>query len=166
MPRPILNIDELEYFAMGHGERFAARIGHIGAKIGAQKLGYNVTVVPPGKRAFPLHNHHVNEEMFFVLEGEGELRLRDERHPIRRGDVIACPPGGPESGHQIINTSESVELKYLAVSTKTTPEIVEYPDAGTFGILAELGKDAEGKPRTLRYIGRENQGLDYWEGNE
>lgn len=166
MPRHILNIDELEYFPMGHGERFASRVALIAPKVGAQKLGYNVTIIPPGKRAFPLHNHHVNEEMFFVLEGEGELRLRDERHPIRRGDVIACPPGGPESAHQIINTSDSVELKLFAVSTKMTPEVVDYPDSGKFGILAELGTDAEGKPRTLRYIGREKESLDYWEGNE
>ena len=95
-----------------------------------------------------------------------QLRLRDERHPIRRGDVIACPPGGPESAHQIINTSDSVELKLFAVSTKMTPEVVDYPDSGKFGILAELGTDAEGKPRTVRYIGREKESLDYWEGNE
>ncbi|MRG93820.1 cupin domain-containing protein [Polyangium spumosum] len=151
---------------MGHGERFASRVALIAPKVGAQKLGYNVTIIPPGKRAFPLHNHHVNEEMFFVLEGEGELRLRDERHPIRRGDVIACPPGGPESAHQIINTSDSVELKLFAVSTKMMPEVVDYPDSGRFGVLAELGTDAEGKPRTFRYIGREKESLDYWEGNE
>src|SRR5262245_60863884 len=62
MPHPILNVDALEYRPWGHGERFAAHIGDIGAKIGAQKLGYNVTVVPPGKRAYPAHSHRVNEE--------------------------------------------------------------------------------------------------------
>jgi len=43
-------------------ERYAgARLAMIGPKIGAQKLGYNITSLPPGKRAFPLHNHRVNE---------------------------------------------------------------------------------------------------------
>src|SRR5262249_38061245 len=62
--RPILNVAALEYRRWGHGERFEARVAAIGGRLGAQKLGYNVTVLPPGKRAFPFHNHRVNEEMF------------------------------------------------------------------------------------------------------
>jgi uncharacterized cupin superfamily protein len=166
VPRPILNIDDLQFFTMSHGDRFEARVALIAPRLGAQKLGYNVTIIPPGKRAFPFHNHRANEEMFFILEGEGELRLGAEKHPIRRGDVIACPPAGPESAHQMINTSETVELKVLSVSTKQSPDLVEYPDSGKFGVVAELGPDAEGKPRLFRFVGREGEGLDYWEGNE
>ena len=112
-------------------KRFASRMALVGAKIGARLLGYNITAVPPGMRAFPLHNHHVNEEMFFILSGSGELRVGEERHPLRAGDFIANPPGGPEVAHQIINTGNE-ELRYLAVSTLLTPEVVEYPDSGKF----------------------------------
>ena len=49
MTRPILNIADVEYRDWGHGERFAAKLGDVAQRIGAQKLGYNVTVVPPGK---------------------------------------------------------------------------------------------------------------------
>jgi uncharacterized cupin superfamily protein len=121
-------------------------------------------VVPPGKRAFPFHNHRVNEEMFFVLEGEGEVRIGAERHPIRRGDVIASVPGGPELAHQIVNTSNS-ELRYLSVSTKMSPELVEYPDSGKFGVGAEF-PGSDGKPKTVRFLGRMNASIDYWEGEE
>jgi uncharacterized cupin superfamily protein len=153
MSKPILNIADLEFRANKHGDRFDARIGAIGGKVGAQKLGYNLTVVPPGKRAFPFHNHRVNEEMFFVIEGEGEIRIGQERHPIKGGDVIACPPGGPETAHQIVNTSQA-ELRYLAVSTKLAPEIAEYPDSGKFGVLAE----------GFRFVDRPDGGVDYWDG--
>jgi uncharacterized cupin superfamily protein len=163
MKPPILNVADVDYQDWGHGERFAARLGEIGGKLGAQKLGYNVTVVPPGKRAFPMHSHRVNEEMFFVLEGEGELRIGEQRHAIRRGDVIACPPGGPETAHQIINTSAS-ELKYLAVSTMLSPEIVDYPDSGKFGVRMQLAPGPDGKPRVFRYIGRAEARVDYWDG--
>ena len=131
MTRPIINIADLEFRKLGHGasqpgaadapEKFEAQLGDIGRRIGAQKLGYNLTVVPPGKRAWPFHNHRFNEEMFFVLEGEGEVRIGKDRHPIKRGDVIAHPPGGPETAHQIVNTS-AAELKYLSVSTRMSPE--------------------------------------------
>jgi uncharacterized cupin superfamily protein len=162
MARPIINIDELEMRQLGNGDKFEARIAAIGTRIGAQKLGYNVTVVPPGKRAFPFHNHRVNEEMFFVLEGEGEVRIGAERYPIRRGDVIANPPGGPELAHQIVNTSNA-ELRYLAVSTKMSPEIAEYPDSGKFGLLGEF-PGPDGKPQTVRFLGRLNASIDYYDG--
>jgi len=118
MTQRIINIADIEltsrpaaYSAPGAAsERFDARSGQIAARLGASKLGYNVTAVPPGRRAFPFHNHRVNEEMFFILAGSGSVRIGAETFPIRSGDVIACPPGGPETAHQIINTGKT-ELK-------------------------------------------------------
>ena len=163
MSHPILNIRDVTFHPWAHGERFEARIGSVGTKLGAKKLGYNITVLAPGKSAFPFHSHRVNEEMFFVLEGEGELRIGLDRHAIRSGDVIACPPGGKETAHQIINTSKA-ELRFLAVSTKLSPEIAEYPDSGKFGVLAELPPAGDGTPQMLRYVGRMEESHDYWEG--
>ncbi len=135
-------------------------MGQIAPLLGARKLGYNITAVPPGKRAFPLHNHRVNEAMFFILEGTGELRFGPETYPVRPGDVIACPPGGQDKAHQIINTGEC-EMRHLAVSTKLSPEVAEYPDSGKFGVLAEFADEPDGPTRIL---GREGEGLGYWEG--
>jgi uncharacterized cupin superfamily protein len=142
--------------------RFEGRHGSVGTRIGAQRLGYNITAVPPGARAFPFHNHRVNEEMFFVLEGSGELRFGDERHAIRQGDFVACPPGGPETAHQIINTG-TTELKYLAVSTMDYPEICDYPDSGKF-LVAERARAADGTVCGFRHVGRADDALDYWDG--
>lgn len=164
MERPILNLDELEYRSFGHGDRFETRIGAIGARIGAAQMGYNVTVLPPGKCAFPFHNHRVNEEMFLILDGEGELRLGPARYLVRRGDVIACPAGGPETAHQIRNTSPDRELRFLAVSTRLSPEIAEYPDSGKFSVLAEFPPSPDGKPQAMRFVGRKEASLDYWDG--
>ena len=172
MPKPILNIADVQFRMVGHGtnfpgsenppERFDARIGDLGRRLGAQKLGYNLTVVPPGKRAVPLHSHRANEEMFFVLEGEGEVRIGGETYPIKQGDVIAHPPGGPETAHQIVNTSKA-ELKYLAVSTRISPEIAEYPESGKFGVYGEFpGED--GKPKGFRFISRAAASINYYDG--
>jgi uncharacterized cupin superfamily protein len=163
MKPPIVNIADLEFRPNDHGDRFGSRIGAIGSKIGAKKLGYNVTVVPPGKRAFPFHAHRVNEEMFFILEGQGEVRIGDATFPIRQGDVIACAPGGSEAAHQIVNTSKA-EIKYLAVSTSMSPELVEYPDSKKFGVMADIGTSPDGKPQRFRFLGRADAGLDYYDG--
>ena len=143
-------------------ERYDTKMGFISRKIGARKLGYNLTAVPPGERAFPFHNHQVNEEMFFVLAGSGEIRIGDETFPIRTGDIIACPAGGHETAHQIINTG-SQELRYLAISTQQSPEIAEYPDTGRFGVLAEMAQNSNETARMLMFVGREEQSLSYWE---
>ena len=160
---PILNIDAIDFRDWARGEKFGAKLGDVGRRLGAQKLGYNITVVSPGKRAFPRHNHTVNEEMFLILEGEGEIVIGAKRTPVRKGDFIACPPGGVDVAHQIVNTSNA-DLKFLAVSTRLAPEIVEYPDSGKTGIMGEVPK-ADGKPEIRRWIvrGQANEN-DYWEG--
>lgn len=171
MGAPIINIADVEMqprpVALAPtgpaAQHFDARMGFIGSAIGARALGYNLTEVAPGKCAFPFHNHHANEEMFFVIEGQGQVRIGDAVYPIRPGDIIACPAGGPETAHQIANTGATT-LRYLAVSTRRTPDIAEYPDSGKFGVLAECPPDADGKPRWFRFVGRESQSLDYWEG--
>ena len=161
MTKPIINISQLEFapFPGPMPESVKARfegsmLGSVGRKIGAQKLGYNITVVPAGKRAFPFHNHRVNEEMFFILEGEGEVRIGDQTYPVQKGDFIACPSGGAEAAHQSVNTSKT-ELRYLAVSTTQSPEIADYPDAEKFGVLSGDG---------FRFLGRVDQSLQYGDG--
>ena len=161
MRKHIINIAEVElqprppqFAPTGPAaERYEARVGMIAPRIGAKKLGYNLTAVPPGKRAFPYHSHRAQEEMFFVIEGTGEVRIGAETFPIRAGDIIACPTGGPETAHQIVNTGKS-ELKYLAVSTKDATEICEYPDSGKIAGFAE----------NMRFVYRSEQQVGYWEG--
>jgi uncharacterized cupin superfamily protein len=170
MTKPVINIDDVAIeerppFFRPHGpaaERFGSRSGSIGTRIGARLLGYNITAVAPGKRAFPLHNHHANEEMFFMLQGTGELRVGKETYPVRKGDFIANPPGGPEHAHQMINTGDE-ELRYLAVSTMIVPETVEYPDSGKVATYSRQTAP-DGSMRIVRQIGRPEGSVDYWDG--
>jgi uncharacterized cupin superfamily protein len=167
MPSPILNLDEVRLRGLDASEGpspgapagYDMRWGDIATRIGARKLGYNLTVVAPGKRNCPFHNHRGIEEMFLILEGHGELRYGEARHPLRPGDVIACPPGDANTAHQIINTGKT-ELRYLAVSTMDPVDICEYPDSGKFGACAR----SEDGPPHFRHIGRLDETHDYWEG--
>jgi uncharacterized cupin superfamily protein len=126
--KPIMNLDEVEFDDIEENGIYTSKRATIGAHIGAQKLGYNLTVLPPGKVQCPFHSHRGEEEMFFILEGEGELRFGDQRYPIRKHDVIACPTGGPEVAHQIINTGTET-MRYIALSNLVEVEICEYPDS-------------------------------------
>lgn len=155
--KPIINLDEVEFDDIEEDGLYVSRRALFSAGIGARDLGYNLTVVAPGKVQAPFHAHHGEEEMFFILEGEGELRFGDCRYPLRRNDVIACPTGGPEVAHQIINTG-TTELRYLAVSTIVPLEACEYPDSGKVSIVV----GAPGEPG-FRKIFRAETDVDYYD---
>ncbi|MEO5764830.1 MAG: cupin domain-containing protein [Casimicrobiaceae bacterium] len=98
-----MNLAEVEFTDVEENGLYTSSRGRISDHIGAKKLGYNLSVLPPGKAQCPFHSHHGEEEMFLILEGEGELRFGDQRYRIREHDVIACPTGGSEVAHQIVD---------------------------------------------------------------
>lgn len=155
--KPIMNLAEVEFDDVEDNGLYTSKRGTIGAHIGARQLGYNLTELPPGKAQCPFHNHHGEEEMFLILEGEGELRFGDQRYPIRRHDVIACPTGGPEVAHQIINTG-STTMRYLSLSTLADVESCEYPDSQKVGVYA-----GRGGVTTMRKLFRAETTVEYYD---
>ncbi len=59
----------------------------------------NVTLEPAGGQV-PWHNQE-QEEVYFIVEGEGEMCLGGERLPIKAGQAAYIPPG---VFHQLTNT--------------------------------------------------------------
>jgi len=164
--RPIANMHELPARHSSKGSRFEARATRLGGAVGARALGAQYIVVPPGKSAYPLHNHRNNEEMFIILDGEGIYRRgAGESWPIRAGDVISAPAGGPETAHQIVNSGSS-DIRYIAVSTRNDPDIFEYPESGKFGLAAGVPAGGSLQSADLFYVGRKDTAVDYWDGED
>lgn len=158
----IVNIEDVDVDQISSpGGRFVAGFASLGDRIGARQLGVSLAVVPPGKRAFPKHAHHVNEEMMFILEGRGTYHCGEQSAPVRAGDLIAAPPGDGTTAHQIENTSGS-DLRYLTFSTQQDPEVVEYPDSGKFAVVSRLG----GEKPALLFRGRVGDTAGYFDGEE
>jgi uncharacterized cupin superfamily protein len=155
MMKPVLNLDELTLISDPPTGKYQSCYAPVSSEIGAKKLGYNLTVLDPGMRSCPFHNHHVNEEMFIILEGEGTLRFGSQEFPVGKHDVIAAPPGGRDVAHQIINTG-STQMRFLAISTKEPGEICEYPDSNKVGVfVGEYGK------MKLRRLFKDDAAVDY-----
>jgi uncharacterized cupin superfamily protein len=161
MPKPIINLEELEFTEFGKGEKFRAERAPVSSAIGAKKLGYAVVRLTPGKRAWPYHSHYVVEEMFYVLSGEGTLRHADEEHPIRAGDFI-CAPADPDQPHQIVNTSDG-DLSYIALSTQESTDVFLYPDSGKYGVWHGSARDPNA-PGSFLVFARKETAVDYWDG--
>jgi uncharacterized cupin superfamily protein len=67
--------------------------------------------------------------------------------------VIACPPGGAEVAHQIINTGTTT-MRYLALSTLVDVDAAEFPDSQKVLIRAGTG---------LRGMFRGETTVDYYD---
>lgn len=71
-----------------------------------------IVVLEPGE-APPLHQHDDTEQVFYIVEGEGILRIGAEQKEfiVRPTDVVRIPP---MTLHSIRCTSEK-PLRYLAI---------------------------------------------------
>jgi len=154
------NLDTIETHREQRPPLYDTVCARLGTGTAASKLGLSVDTVAPGMRSCPYHFHYAQEEAFVVLEGEGTLRVAGEMLAIAAGDVIFIPPG-PDHPHQIINTS-TAPLKYLSISTRESPEVVEYPDSGKYLAMATGLRD--GQRQVFGRMHREQDDLDYWDG--
>lgn len=163
MSKPVINLDELEFTSFGKGNKFHAERGPVSSRIGAEKLGYSVIRVQPGKRAWPYHAHHAIEEMVYVISGSGTLRHAGKEYAIRAGDFI-CSPADPQQPHQIINTSDGV-LTYLVLSNQAHTDVMVYPDSGKYGAWhGDPGDRAAAG--NFRVFARKETAVDYWDGED
>ncbi|HEY8577027.1 MAG TPA: cupin domain-containing protein [Devosia sp.] len=159
---PVVRLSEQPLEQSERGTHFGSADAHrIGTVAGLKSIGFTYTVVEPGRSGAPFHSHHVEDEMFVVIEGEGTYRFGNERHAFKAGDVLVAPAGGPETAHQIINTG-SVQLKMVAISNQSPIEVCEYPDSGKFLVSSVPG----GNGAKFRHISRhpERHIEDYWDG--
>lgn len=147
-----INIADLDFEADTEHPRFQSEDGEVGLRIGARKLGYRVSRIPPGKAFCPLHSHAVEEEFYYVIEGTPSVRTLRGTVQCRPGDFIAFPTG--ERGtHQLLNESGDPCL-VLLVGMNDRMEICLYPDS------QKLLADAPGMSRMLRSV----PSLDYFDG--
>ncbi|GAA0675790.1 cupin domain-containing protein [Natronoarchaeum mannanilyticum] len=157
---PKVNESDLDWDALERGEAKFRR-KRLADAAGGDDLGCSLYELPPGKKSWPYHYHTANEEAIYVLEGEGQLRRADDATSLEPGDYVALPTG-EDGAHRIINDSDAT-LRYLAVSTMETPEVLVYPDSGKVGVMDGAPPGGTGE-RTLEGYFREDDAVDYWDG--
>jgi len=102
----IQNVNRVEAFTTKDGSEIRELLAHRNSSIRNQTLAE--ARLPPG--AGTVAHHHVKtEEIYYLLEGEGLMRVGDQTCEVGVGDAIAIPPG---MVHQITNTGQ-YGLKFL-----------------------------------------------------
>ena len=102
----IRNIDRVPAFTTKDGSEIRELLAYRNSAIRNQSLAE--ARLPPGASTTP-HHHVRAEEVYYVLEGEGLMRIGEESRHVGAGDAIAIPPG---MVHQIGNTGGCV-LRFL-----------------------------------------------------
>jgi len=64
--------------------------------------------------SYHAHSHDDHEEIYYIMEGKGEMRIDDEIQPIRDGDIIYI---GLNQVHEIRNTGDKM-IKFLAIGAE------------------------------------------------
>ncbi len=106
----VRNIAEVPSFITADGSEIRELLAYRNSCIVKQSLAE--ARLPPGGSTTP-HYHPQTEEIYYLLEGTGRMRLGDEERDVGPGDAIAIPPG---QIHQITNTGDTV-LRFLCCCT-------------------------------------------------
>lgn len=110
--------------------------------------------IPPQKANYPYHYHLKNEEVFYIISGNGILETPSGNRTISAGDIIVCPPS-EKGAHKIINSSHTEMLTYLDCDTVNYPDIAYYPHSDKVGIILN------GESNTFY---KKNTAVEYYEG--
>lgn len=112
----------------------------------------SVYEIPPGKSAYPYHYHLKDEEVFYIISGEGTLRTPGSERTVRAGELIFFPAG--EGGaHKLTNTGRET-LTYIDFDAVNDLDVAVYPDSGKLGVW---GLD-------VNQVFRRKDEVEYFEG--
>jgi uncharacterized cupin superfamily protein len=122
-----------------NGARLVREEGH--------PLAGAVWELAPGSEGVDYHYHHGTEEYLVVLRGTATLRTPAGERELAEGAVAHFRPG-PEGAHAVLNRSDA-PVRYLMIAVHASPDIIEYPDEGTF-VAGAKTHSQHGKPFFVR----------------
>ncbi len=96
------NISDVEPFVTKDGSEIRELLAYRNSCIRNQSLAE--ARLAPGVSTTP-HYHPAAEEIYFILDGQGQMRVGDEVRLVGPGDAIAIPP---RASHQLSNTGDCI----------------------------------------------------------
>ncbi|MCP9485562.1 MAG: cupin domain-containing protein [Gaiellaceae bacterium MAG52_C11] len=133
LPAWIVHLDDVPV-SERRSEDVARDWRDLGRAAGSERTGIKHVRVDPGLLGAVPHCHSVEEELFVVLEGGGELELwpapqsvsvtERQTHSVREGSVVARP-AGTRLAHAFRAGSDG--LAYLAYGTRDPNDLAYYP---------------------------------------
>ncbi len=112
----VIHWDEVEAREI-EGEHLRGTRWRLGAAAGARDVGLSRYRVAAGERAMPVHVHADEEEIFYVLDGEG-LSWQDGRvYPVAAGDCILHRADA--EAHTILGAGDGLDVLAFGAGSPT-----------------------------------------------
>ena len=144
------SLEQVPWEEYSHGERFGVSFRSIGDYGGGTRVGVSMEVLSPGKQAYPMHLHMLEEEHLLILEGKATLRLGERSFELSAGSC-ACFHAGQKAAHALINASDE-PCRYLIIGERNPHDVVVFTDSGRVSV------------RLMGEGYRKAATMDYWEG--
>jgi uncharacterized cupin superfamily protein len=122
---------------------------NVSRAIGLSRLGASYFVVRPGESAFPYHVHYGEDELIYIIEGEGTYRFGEASYAVKAGELLGAPAGGLDRAHQLTNTG-TTPLRYFCVSDLPPVNVGDLPEVGELVINVRNPDGTQSRP-TLRF---------------
>ncbi len=95
----------------------------LGDLTGLLNIGFHIVEIAPERESTEQHFHYHEEECVYILEGEAEAWIGDEKFVVTSGDFIGYRAGGLP--HKLINHSDSI-LKCIVVGQRLEHDVADY----------------------------------------
>lgn len=96
----------------------------LGDFFGLKNFGVNLTTLAPGAASALLHEHTVQDEFVYILEGEPTLVTEEGESPLSPNMCIGFPAKG--GAHQLVNRSNAPVI-YLEIGDRLPGDQADYP---------------------------------------
>lgn len=96
----------------------------------AKTLCFGIVEIDPGHHS-PLHRHNC-EEMYYVIEGEGEVEQEDELFPIKQGDGVL---NRTDVAHRVHNRGTTPLRLAVVGGIMFVPLLPTWPTSSPYEIL-------------------------------
>jgi uncharacterized cupin superfamily protein len=128
-----VNLDDLLFLRdASDPPAFQADVAEIGYLLGARRLGYRATKLPPGSSFCPLHWHTMEEELFIVWDGTPTLRTPRGSTQLRKGDLVSFGTN-ERSAHRISNES-AAPCTLILIANDERDDVCYYPESDKVGV--------------------------------
>jgi len=111
-------IHEKEAKANVFAGQFARTIRHMTASLGSKNIWMGIIEYEPYCTS-NMHAHAGQEEIFYCIQGQGEVIVDGETRELKPGTCVYVPP---KAKHQIINKSSGILKVLSAVSPPFSDE--------------------------------------------
>jgi mannose-6-phosphate isomerase-like protein (cupin superfamily) len=99
-------------------ERFAAYDGALVEELNSKeererlRIGFAYGILPPARNA-RTHHHNISDEVYFIIKGNGTIKLNNEVSVVQKGSLVYIPKG---TSHSLMNLYSKENLEALCLS--------------------------------------------------